>query len=92
MTARHNPAETGAGITANKSAKTIPGGQMAGDQASPEVRREAHLHLGDELPAGTPGAGENICRGCNGSGSVDGHRCELCGGTGKVIESVAGGP
>ncbi|HZU77543.1 MAG TPA: hypothetical protein VFA70_12320 [Dehalococcoidia bacterium] len=65
---------------------------MPGDQASPGVRRDAHLHPGDELPAGAPGAGENVCRACNGSGRSDGRACPMCGGTGKVIESVAGGP
>jgi hypothetical protein len=45
---------------------------------------------GDEAPARTPGAGENICPACGGSGQLDGADCETCGGTGKVIEEVGG--
>jgi DnaJ-class molecular chaperone len=46
---------------------------------------------GDEAPPGTPGTGENLCRHCNGTGAHDGVPCETCGGTGKVIEGLAGG-
>ena len=45
---------------------------------------------GDEAPAGTPGAGENVCRMCGGTGRVDGHTCPDCEGTGKVIEGLGG--
>jgi RecJ-like exonuclease len=51
------------------------------------------MHPGDELPPGTPGAGENYCRHCQGKGRLEsGETCPTCAGTGKVIESVAGGP
>ena len=46
---------------------------------------------GDEADRGTPGTGENICRHCNGTGEHDGSPCPECGGTGKVIEGLAGG-
>jgi len=46
---------------------------------------------GDEAKPGTPGTGENICPHCNGRGEHGGRTCELCGGTGKVIEGLAGG-
>ena len=46
---------------------------------------------GDEAAPGTPGTGENICRTCNGSGEQEGKTCPECGGTGKVIEGLAGG-
>src|SRR4051794_30397689 len=92
VAAQTNPADAGAGPTEQKSARTVPGGGMAGDQASPELRAQAHLHRGDELPAGAHGAGENVCRACGGSGRLESRTCETCGGTGKVIESVAGGP
>ena len=45
---------------------------------------------GDEAPEGTPGAGENLCPDCSGSGQLDGAACQTCGGTGKVIEEIGG--
>ncbi|MEC4591021.1 MULTISPECIES: hypothetical protein [Nitrospirillum] len=45
----------------------------------------------DAVPPGTPGAGENICRRCAGTGTVDGAPCPECGGTGKVVTPVGGG-
>lgn len=83
----------GGGFSEQVSAKSAPAGGLAGDQASPETRRRAHLNPGDELPAGAPGAGENVCRSCGGKGRLDADReCPDCGGSGRVIESVAGGP
>ncbi len=46
---------------------------------------------GDEVPAGTPGSGENICPDCGGSGRRENAACPTCGGTGIVIEAVSGG-
>ena len=48
------------------------------------------LAPGDEAPPGTPGAGENLCRDCGGSGMVDGSSCATCDGSGVVIEEVGG--
>jgi hypothetical protein len=45
----------------------------------------------DEVPAGIPGAGENMCRRCAGTGMIDGRTCPECGGTGKVITPIGGG-
>jgi DnaJ-class molecular chaperone len=45
---------------------------------------------GDQAPQGTPGAGENICPTCAGTGSFEGATCETCAGTGTVIEEVGG--
>jgi hypothetical protein len=45
----------------------------------------------DEVSAGTPGAGENICRRCAGTGMIDGRTCPECGGTGKVMTPIGGG-
>jgi hypothetical protein len=56
---------------------------MSGDPTS-------EMAPGDEAPPGTPGAGENICSACGGSGQLDGAACQTCGGTGKVIEEVGG--
>lgn len=44
----------------------------------------------DEVPPDAPGAGENICRACNGSGRVDGKECPECGGSGKVTTGIGG--
>lgn len=44
----------------------------------------------DAVPPGTPGAGENICRKCEGTGKVDGEECPDCGGTGKVVTGIGG--
>ncbi|MBV9930103.1 MAG: hypothetical protein JO013_04070 [Alphaproteobacteria bacterium] len=46
---------------------------------------------GDEAAAGTPGTGENLCPHCRGKGEQGGKPCPVCGGTGKVTESLAGG-
>lgn len=45
---------------------------------------------GDEAPPGTPGTGEDICPACHGSGRLDGHRCENCGGSGKIVRGIGG--
>lgn len=51
-----------------------------------------HLKPGDEAPPGTPGAGEDICPDCNGTGSrKDGSECPTCEGTGRIIEGIGGG-
>lgn len=46
---------------------------------------------GDEVPPGTPGAGENVCPDCGGSGELDGGTCPTCEGTGTVMEGIGGG-
>ncbi|AEG58203.1 hypothetical protein CN138_30105 [Sinorhizobium meliloti] len=45
----------------------------------------------DEVPAGTPMSGENICRRCAGTGKLEGEVCPDCRGTGKVITPIGGG-
>ena len=45
---------------------------------------------GDEVPPGTPGAGENICRRCGGTGKIQAQTCPECEGTGKVTTAVGG--
>ena len=73
------------------SGSELPHGHMAGDQTPSGAR--AGMNPGDEVPATAPGAGENLCRACGGSGRLQsGEVCATCGGTGKVIEAVSGGP
>jgi hypothetical protein len=40
----------------------------------------------EEVPPGSPGAGEHICRACQGTGRVGRARCKRCGGTGRIVE------
>jgi DnaJ-class molecular chaperone len=49
------------------------------------------LNPGDAATPGTPGAAENVCPMCRGSGSVSNAPCQTCGGTGVVIEGIGGG-
>jgi hypothetical protein len=49
------------------------------------------LNPGDQAEPGTPGAGENICRECQGTGKIGPKDCPICGGTGIVIEEIGGG-
>jgi hypothetical protein len=51
---------------------------------------EAKLKPGDDAAPGTPGAGEVFCPECHGRGRVDGVRCQMCGGTGKVTHAIGG--
>jgi DnaJ-class molecular chaperone len=44
----------------------------------------------DKVPADETGAGENVCRKCEGSGRVDGKPCPDCGGSGKVTTPIGG--
>jgi hypothetical protein len=51
-----------------------------------------HLKPGDEAPPGTPGAGEDICPTCSGSGKkADGSECPTCEGTGRIMQGIGGG-
>ena len=45
---------------------------------------------GDEAPEGTPGTAPNVCRGCGGSGRLDGGVCPQCQGTGQVNVGIGG--
>ncbi len=50
------------------------------------------LNPGDEAEPGTPGAGEDVCEACAGSGKLsDGKPCSNCGGSGKVMRGIGGG-
>lgn len=45
---------------------------------------------GGEASADQEGMGEDVCDACSGSGNIDGQQCQVCGGTGKVVEPVSG--
>jgi hypothetical protein len=55
-----------------------------------EPPEQTEMNPGDQAPPGTPGTGDSLCRECSGKGTVNGRRCEACGGTGTVIEGVGG--
>jgi len=45
----------------------------------------------EEVPPGTPGSGENLCRRCEGKGRLaDGAECPDCKGTGKINTPIGG--
>lgn len=53
---------------------------------------EEPLNPGDEAAPGTPGAAEDICDQCSGSGKLSGGgECPECGGTGRVMRGIGGG-
>jgi hypothetical protein len=58
------------------------------DQASSDHTK---LNPGDQAEPGTPGAGENVCPECKGSGRIGVTPCPICGGTGTIIEGIGGG-
>ncbi len=53
---------------------------------------ENTLKPGDEAAPGTPGAAEDICDECSGSGKLaGGEECPACAGTGRVMRGIGGG-
>ena len=46
---------------------------------------------GDEVPEGTPNAGQDLCPDCGGTGERDGEPCATCEGTGTVEAAIGGG-
>jgi DnaJ-class molecular chaperone len=59
------------------------------DQATPQGTSKPSP--GDQARPGTPGAGENVCPDCKGSGKIGPQPCRTCSGTGKVMEGIGGG-
>lgn len=49
------------------------------------------LNPGDEVPAGSPGSGEDVCPRCGGSGRLGPLVCGHCAGSGKVTVGIGGG-
>ncbi|SDD17201.1 hypothetical protein [Paraburkholderia lycopersici] len=58
--------------------------QASGENPTP-------LNPGDQGPPDAPGVGEDLCSACHGTGLVEGQRCAVCGGTGKVLQGIGGG-
>jgi hypothetical protein len=57
----------------------------------PKSNDKPNLYPGDQAEPGTPGAGENTCPDCKGTGRLNAGPCPTCGGTGKIIEGIGGG-
>ncbi|HZH09717.1 MAG TPA: hypothetical protein VEZ24_05060 [Microvirga sp.] len=64
---------------------------MSTTPRDPAASDQTKLNPGDQAEPGTPGAGENICPECKGSGRVGVAACPMCSGTGKIIEGIGGG-
>lgn len=53
---------------------------------------EPVLNPGDEAAPGTPGAAEDVCEQCCGTGKLaGGSDCPACGGSGRVMRGIGGG-
>ena len=61
--------------------------QPRSDQEQPGT---VAMNPGDEVPPGTPGAGEDLCTECGGSGRLENRPCPVCGGTGRVMTAIGG--
>ncbi|GAB3385851.1 hypothetical protein [Massilia agri] len=56
------------------------------------MQPDPDMNPGDEAEPGTPGAGEDVCEVCAGSGKqADGKPCPNCGGSGHVMRGIGGG-
>ncbi len=81
---------------ASGSSSTGGGTRPGGSPDQPEAADAGDLGTGnamspgDEAPPDSPGAGENVCPDCGGSGKVDGQTCDTCQGSGKVITGIGG--
>lgn len=64
---------------------------MANEKPGKSHSDKPKLNPGDQADLGTPGAGENVCRECAGTGKLGEKDCPICGGTGIVIEEIGGG-
>lgn len=76
-----NSAEGEGGTRAqnDRPADREPAPSTGTEQANPE-----------QVPPGTPGSGENICRECGGSGRTNDRQCPACGGSGIVTTPIGG--
>ena len=53
------------------------------------MQPDPDMNPGDEAEPGTPGAGEDVCEICAGSGKqADGKPCVNCGGSGHVMRGL----
>jgi hypothetical protein len=80
------------GAGASTSETGTGGGRPRSADRTEVVGQNRAMSPGDQVPPGSPGAGENICPTCGGRGRLQGGAtCTTCDGTGVVIEAVGGG-
>lgn len=79
--------QTGAGVRFPETEEKLRDGNRNSDA---EVSDGIGRSNPDQVPWGTPGAGENVCRRCSGTGKLAGRLCPDCGGTGKVMVPIGG--
>ena len=63
---------------------------MAKQDATKAEGRNLLMNPGDEVPPGTPGSGEAVCRDCGGTGRIGASTCPNCAGSGEVIKAIGG--
>lgn len=76
-------------ITAEEARSAMQGAGSITSGYEPPVGYSG-MRPGDEAPAGTPGAGEDICPVCAGTGNKDGQPCPNCAGTGTITKGIGG--
>ena len=64
---------------------------MSDPKSGDDHPHKPKLNPGDQADPDTPGAGDYICRECQGTGKIGEKECPICGGTGIVIEEIGGG-
>ncbi len=69
--------------------KQVPS-QATDSGSKPAMDVPPHMAPGDRAPPGAPGAGEQLCPKCQGTGSVDGRPCPDCEGSGWITVGVGG--
>jgi hypothetical protein len=75
-----------------RAAPTITPVAFFTSEDSMSTQPEPDINPGDEAAPGTPGAGEDICPACEGSGKqANGSPCPQCGGSGRIMEGIGGG-
>lgn len=63
---------------------------VAGEE-DPGASIDTAMAPADQAAPGAPGAGENVCPQCGGSGRAATAVCAACQGSGKVITGIGGG-
>ena len=63
---------------------------MSAPKSGDDHAKKPKPNPGNEAVLDPPGAGENICRECQGTGKIGEKECPICGGTGIVIEEIGG--